>query len=125
MPSNPGGPPVPPSILRRRGRSRLSAVTAGVGVAGVLATGAIAATLPGSAHGSATAGTGGTGSAANSGAGSSKTGSGSGSQSSGAGSSSTGSGSGGQSSGDSRSGSWSSIVPGAGSGGADATSGAS
>jgi hypothetical protein len=109
MPSNPGGPPVPPSILRRRGRSRLSAVTAGVGVAGVLATGAIAATLPGSTHGSAAAKAGDTGSAAHSGAGSSGTGSGSGSQSSGG----------------SRSGSSSSILPSTGSGGAHATSGAS
>ena len=109
MPSDPGDPRVPPSVLRRRGRSRLSAVTAGVGVAGVLATGAIAATLPGSTHGSAGSGAGGTGSAAKSGSGSSSTGSGSGSQSPGG----------------SRSGSSSSTLPSAASGGADATSGAS
>jgi hypothetical protein len=109
MPSDPGGPRVPPSVVRRRGRSRLSAVTVGVGVAGVLATGAIAATLPGSTHGSAGSGAGGTGSAAESGSGSSSTGSGSGSQSSGG----------------SGSGSSSPILPSAGSGGAHATSGAS
>jgi|SRR5215469_11079206 len=124
MPSNPAGPPVPPSILRRRGLNRLSAVTVGVGVASVLATGAIAAGLPGSAHNSG-AGTGSTGSAPKSGAGSSGTGSGSGSQSRGTGSSSTGSGSGSQSSSGSGSGSSSSILPGATSGGAHATSGAS
>jgi hypothetical protein len=109
MPTNPGGLPVPPSMLRRRGLSRLSAVTAGVGVASVLATGAIAAALPGSAHGSAAAGAGGTGSGARSGAGSS----------------STGSGSGRQGSGGSRSASFPAILPGVSSGGAHATSGAS
>jgi len=119
MPSNSGGPPVPPSILRRRGRKRLSAVTAGVGVASVLATGAVAAALPGSAHGSATGRAVNPGSAAGSGAGSSGAGSSS------TGSSGTGSGSGSQSPGGSRSGSSSSILPGATSGGAHATSGAS
>lgn len=50
MPVNPADGPVPAGVLRRRGMKRLSAVTAGVGVAGVLATGAIAVALPGSTH---------------------------------------------------------------------------
>ena len=50
MPVNPADQPATGGVLRRRGMKRLSAVTAGVGVAGVLATGAIAITLPGSAH---------------------------------------------------------------------------
>ncbi len=112
MPSNPGGHPAAASILRRRGLRRLSATTAGVGVASVLATGAIAAALPGPAHHFAAAGSGGTGSAAKSGA-------------AGARSPGTGSGSGSQSPGGSRSGSSSSTLPSAASGGADATSGAS
>ncbi len=53
MPSNPGGGSAPPSVLRQRGMRRLSAVTAGVGAASILATGAIAAALPGADHGSA------------------------------------------------------------------------
>jgi hypothetical protein len=109
MPGNTGGQLAAASILRRRGLRRLSATTAGVGVASVLATGAIAAALPGPAHHSAAAGSGGTGSAAKSSAGSSGTGSGSGSQSSGG----------------SGPGSSPSTLPSAASGGADATSGAS
>ena len=58
MPVNPAHRPVPAGAARSRGMRRLSAVTAGVGVAGVLATGAIAYTLPGASHN--TAGTGGT-----------------------------------------------------------------
>ena len=50
MPVNPADRPVPAWMLRRRGMRRLTAVTAGVGVAGVLATGVIAVALPGSTH---------------------------------------------------------------------------
>ena len=50
MPGNPGGHLVAASILRRRDLRRLSATTAGVGVASALATGAIAAALPGPAR---------------------------------------------------------------------------
>jgi hypothetical protein len=107
MPSNPRGRPVLPSMLRRRGLKRMSAVTTGVGVASVLATGAIAAALPGSTHHSGATGTGGTGSGAS------------------AGSSATGSGSGSASSGGSGSAFTPATSPSASSGGANATSGAS
>ncbi len=65
MPVNPADRPVAARVLRSHGMRRLSAVTAGVGVAGVLATGAIAFTLPGASH-KATS-TGSTGSTASSG----------------------------------------------------------
>ena len=57
MPVNPADRPVAAGVLRSRGMKRLSAVTAGVGVAGVLATGAIAFALPGSTHNVTSAGT--------------------------------------------------------------------
>ncbi len=57
MPVNPADRPVAAGVLRNRGMKRLSAVTAGVGVAGVLATGAIAFALPGSTHNVTSAGT--------------------------------------------------------------------
>ncbi len=50
MPVNPADRPVPAWAARRRGMRRLSAVTAGVGIAGVIATGAVALPLPGAGH---------------------------------------------------------------------------
>jgi hypothetical protein len=50
MPVSPVGQPAAAGAARSRGMRRLSAVTAGVGVAGVLAAGAIAFTLPGATH---------------------------------------------------------------------------
>lgn len=50
MPVYPADRPATAGAARSRGMKRLSAVTAGVGVAGVLATGAIAFTLPGASH---------------------------------------------------------------------------
>ncbi len=64
MPTNPADRHVTAAMSRRRGMKRLSAVTAGVGVASVLATGAIAVALPGATHGSTKTSTANSGSAA-------------------------------------------------------------
>jgi len=114
MPSNPGGRIVPSPELRRRGMKRLSAVTTGVGVASVLAAGAVATALPGSAH-ATTVAVGGTSAHASSGTASQSS---SRASSSGGSRSGSSSGSSGASSGSSGSGSSSS-------GTAHATSGAS